>query len=82
MAQSKPVDPAVSMDDPRAVFKTPQAVLESALSTDEKHAILTSWKEDEAALVRAASEGGMVGGENDILPRVEKALDQIESERS
>ncbi|MFN3225062.1 MAG: hypothetical protein ACE360_02285 [Hyphomicrobiales bacterium] len=80
MGQSKPIDPAVSMDDPRAVFETPEAVLESALSADEKHAILTKWKEDEEALIRAASEG-MAGGETSMVGRVEKALDQIESER-
>ena len=80
MGQSKPIDPAVSMDDPRAVFETPEAVLESALNADEKHAILTKWKEDEEALIRAASEG-MAGGETSMVGRVEKALDQIESER-
>jgi hypothetical protein len=80
MGQPKPVDPAVSMDDPRSVFETPEAVLESALSADEKHAILTKWKEDEQALARAATEG-MAGGETSMLRRVEKALDQIESQR-
>ncbi|MBO6674845.1 MAG: hypothetical protein JJ908_02100 [Rhizobiales bacterium] len=80
MGQSKPIDPAVSMDDPRSVFETPDAVLESALSADEKYAILTKWKEDEEALARAASEG-MAGGENSMVRRVEKAIDQIERER-
>jgi len=78
---SKPVDPAVSKDDPRSVFETPDAVLDTALSNDEKHAILLRWLEDEKALLRASSEG-MAGGEQPMVQRVEQALETIESERT
>jgi hypothetical protein len=81
MSGSKPVDPAVSMDDPRSVFGTPDTVLDSALSNDEKHAILMRWLEDEKALLRASSEG-MSGGEQPMVQRVEQALETVESERA
>lgn len=80
MPGTMPVDPAVSMDDPRSVFDTPEAVLESALSGDEKHAILMRWLEDEKALLRASSEG-MAGGEQPMVQRVESALEKVESKR-
>lgn len=81
MPANKPVDPAVSMNDPRSIFDTPDAVLKSALSADEKHSVLMDWLEDEKALLRAASEG-MAGGERPMVQRVERALEQLESQRS
>lgn len=81
MSGRKSVDTAVAMEDPRSVFDTPETVLDSALSSDEKHAILVRWMEDEKALLRASSEG-MVGGETPMVQHVERALEKLENERT
>lgn len=72
----------VSMDDmlndPRAHFKHPDAVVASTeLDAEMKGKILRRWEEDERALIRAGSEAPMTGGEQPMLNEVEKALDDL-----
>jgi len=67
-----------ALHDPRAVFGEPKEVLaRQDLTTDQKHAILESWRHD--ALRLSASEGeNMAGGEEAMLQRVCDALRELE----
>jgi hypothetical protein len=67
-----------ALHDPRAVFGEPKEVLaHQDLTTDQKHAILESWRHD--ALRLSASEGeNMAGGEEAMLQRVCDALRELE----
>jgi hypothetical protein len=67
-----------ALRDPCAVFGEPKAVLaDRALTADQKHAILESWRHD--ALRLSASEGeNMAGGEEAMLQRVCDALRELE----
>jgi hypothetical protein len=60
------------------VFGEPKEVLaRQDLTTDQKHAILESWRHD--ALRLSASEGeNMAGGEEAMLQRVCDALRELE----
>ncbi len=60
--------------NPAKRFGHPMDVVEaSAISADEKLAILAAWEMDERALQRAEDEG-MSGGEHAHLQRVQEAL--------
>lgn len=68
------------LKDPRSYFDKPDAVLEDQeLAETEKRTLLKRWQEDEKALVRAASESPMTGGEQPMLREVKLALDRLTS---
>ncbi len=63
--------------NPARRFRHPMDVVEaSAISADEKLAILEAWQMDERALQRAEDEG-MSGGEHAHLQRVQEALGRM-----
>jgi len=75
-AAAKP-DMDQALQDPGAVFATPEAVLaHPALTRAEKIAILERWAYD-AADIAVAVEEGMPGNEEPLLRRVTLALQQL-----
>jgi hypothetical protein len=69
-----------ALHDPHAVFGEPKEVLiRQGLTTNQKYAILESWRQD--ALRLSASEGeNMAGGEEAMLQRVCDALCELEQQ--
>jgi hypothetical protein len=69
-----------TLHDPRAVFAEPKEVLSHRdLTTEQKRAILESWRQDAVRL--SASEGeNMAGGEETMLQRVCDALRELEQQ--
>lgn len=65
-----------ALKDPASEFKSPEDVLNAALSNDQKRAVLEQWKRDAEQLATAASEN-MAGGEPNLLHRVSVALDKL-----
>ncbi|AXS40202.1 hypothetical protein [Breoghania sp. L-A4] len=66
------------LKDPRAHFDKPASVLSSSLDSGKKRELLERWEQDERALVRAAGESPMTGGEQPMLRDVELALSQLD----
>jgi len=69
--------------DPATVFGKPQDVLQAALSTEDKKAILRRWEEDADALMRATNEG-MEPDESGVSPAelvgaIQAAIETIDS---
>jgi len=69
--------------DPATVFDKPQDVLQAALSTEDKKAILSRWEEDADALMRATNEG-MEPDESGVSPAelvgaIQAALETLDS---
>lgn len=61
-------------------YGTPAALLaDENLSDKEKVRLLEVWRDDEEALIRAASEG-LNGGEDNALAEVLKALKKLKPE--
>lgn len=70
-----------ALSDPGSVFPTPEAVAESsALTLEEKIAVLRSWEYDAAELA-VAEEEGMEGPENGLLRRILLALAELTDAR-
>lgn len=68
------------LKDPRTYFDKPEAVLRAPdLGHEDKLKLLKRWQEDEKALVRAASESPMTGGEQPMLREVQLAIDRLQS---
>jgi hypothetical protein len=67
-----------AIDDPSRAFKTPQEVVDSDLSREEKIKILKSWELDARRLLESAEEN-MAGGEKDRLPEVLRALREMDA---
>jgi len=66
-----------ALHDPRAVFGEPKEVLARRdLTTDQKHAILESWRQDAVRLSASESEN-MAGGEETMLQRVCDAMHEL-----
>ncbi len=66
------------LKDPRAHFDKPASVLAASLDSEKKRELLERWEQDERALVRAAGESPMTGGEQPMLREVELALSQLD----
>ena len=76
MATQEHVEQVIA--DPTKKFKTPMDVVnDTKLDTEQKRAILESWKKD-AELLATASEENMTGGEPPQLQDVCLALDKLE----
>jgi hypothetical protein len=78
--------PPFSVDEalrhPRSYFAEPKDVLaHPQLSRDEKLTILRQWEQDALRLSTAESEG-MGGGEENMIGRVEEAIQTLLRERS
>ncbi len=68
------VDFEAALQDPKAFFSEPQDVVDyPEFSRERKLAILRRWQEDAIHLSTSEAEG-MVGGEENMLGRVEHAL--------
>ena len=68
------VDIEAALSDPKAFFAEPQDVVaHPQLSKEEKLAILRQWQQDALRLSASESEG-MGGGEENMLGRVERAI--------
>ena len=68
------VDFEAALQDPKAFFFEPQDVVDyPELSRERKLAILRRWEQDALHLSASETEG-MVGGEENMLGRVEHAL--------
>lgn len=74
-----------AMKNPGSVFGTPEALGESAeLTTEQKRAILTQWK-DQLQQSQAADDEGMhqnpaaAGRTDDLLGRVTSVLSEIDA---
>jgi hypothetical protein len=68
------VDLEAALGDPQGSFAEPQDVVaHSELTPEQKLAILRRWEQDALRLSASESEG-MVGGEENMLGRVERAL--------
>lgn len=74
------------MKNPASVFGTPEAVRAStALTTEQKRAVLLQWK-DQLEQLQAADEEGMqkrapgTGATGDLLRRVTSALSEVDGE--
>ncbi|MGF1612225.1 MAG: CBS domain-containing protein [Kiloniellales bacterium] len=66
-----------ALQDPRAVFGTPERVLSHPrLDRDRKRAILERWEQDERELA-VAEEEGMGGGERSLLQQVHSAQREL-----
>jgi hypothetical protein len=66
-----------ALDDPAAVFDTPESVLAADLSRDQKIEILRRWEFDMRELL-VAEEENMAGGESSaLLSRVRQALQSL-----
>jgi hypothetical protein len=77
---TSPVDFEAALQDPKAFFAEPQDVAEyPQLSRDEKLAILRQWEQDALRLSASESEG-MDGGEENMLGRVERAIQRVREE--
>jgi hypothetical protein len=71
------VDIDIALQNPKAVFAEPRDVADSPqLSRDQKLAVLRRWEEDAMRLSESESEG-MVGGEENMLGRVEAAIRKL-----
>jgi hypothetical protein len=71
------VDFEAALQDPKAFFAEPQDVVDyPELSRERKLAILLRWEQDALHLSTSESEG-MVGGEENMLGRVEHALQMV-----
>ena len=69
-----------ALQDPKAIFAEPQDVADNPqLSRDEKLAILRRWEQDALRLSASESEG-MGGGEENMLGRVERAIQMVREE--
>ena len=69
-----------ALQDPKAFFAEPQDVADNPqLSRDEKLAILRRWEQDALRLSASESEG-MGGGEENMLGRVERAIQMVREE--
>jgi hypothetical protein len=65
------------MRDPRAFFSQPRDVVaHPQLSREQKLAILREWEQDALRLSASESEG-MGGGEENMLGRVESAIQAV-----
>jgi hypothetical protein len=74
------VDFEAALQDPKAFFAEPQDVANyPQLSRDEKLAILRQWEQDAIRLSASESEG-MGGGEENMLGRVEHAIQMVREE--
>ena len=71
------IDLEAALRDPTACFREPQEVIDDPqLSRDDKLTILRRWQHD--ALRLSTSEGeGMMGGEENMLRRVELAIQAV-----
>ena len=71
------IDLEAALRDPTGCFREPQEVVDDPqLSRDDKLAILRRWQHD--ALRLSTSEGeGMMGGEENMLRRVELAIQAV-----
>lgn len=68
------------LKDPRAHFSAPADVLDAPeLTKYDRLILLRRWEQDERALVRAASEAPMTGGEETMLDDVQKAIRHLEA---
>jgi len=71
------VDFEAALQDPKAFFSEPQDVVDyPEFSRERKLAILLQWEQDALHLSTSESEG-MVGGEENMLGRVEHALQMV-----
>jgi len=59
--------------NPSKIFESPEEVLSSNLSHDDKLAVLKSW-EDEARQLQSATAENMTGGESPRLEEISKAI--------
>jgi hypothetical protein len=67
--------------DPRSAYPSPEYLAKSDLSHAQKVRLLERWKADEEALMRAAGEG-MSGGEQPMVARVERVLEELRASES
>ena len=75
------VDFEAALHDPKAFFSEPQDVVDyPEFSRERKLAILLQWEQDAFHLSASESEG-MVGGEENMLGRVEHALQMVREGR-
>ena len=65
-----------ALTDPRSAYPSPEYLAKSDLSHAQKIRLLERWKSDEEALLRAAGEG-MSGGEQPMIVRVDRALEEL-----
>jgi len=71
------IDYEAALQDPKAFFSEPQDVVNyPEFSREKKLEILLQWKQDAFQLSTSESEG-MVGGEENMLGRVEHALQMV-----
>jgi hypothetical protein len=76
------VDFEAALQDPKAFFAEPQDVADHPqLSRDDKLAILRQWEQDALRLSASESEG-MGGGEENMLGRVERAIQRVREEHN
>lgn len=79
-------DPRADLDralqDPQSVFDTPEAVLASDLSRDDKLAVLRRWENDARELSVATEENmaGDGGDEAGMLAEVRQAILRLEQD--
>jgi len=74
------VDFEAALQDPKAFFSEPRDVVDHPeLSRERKLAILRRWEQDALRLSASESEG-MGGGEENMLGRVERAIQMVREE--
>ena len=78
MSQSSEFDLEAALGDPKAFFAEPKDIAaHPQLSRESKLALLRQWEQHARSLSVAEAEG-MVGGEENMLGRVEQAIAIVE----